>query len=50
MKSKNKYGHSITAVATDALGNEITSAIMATDTVLIAAKKTPMNSNKNAIY
>ena len=40
MKSKNKYSHSITAVAADALGNEITSALMATDTVLIAAKKT----------
>ena len=39
MKSKNKYSHSITAVAADSLGNEITSALMATDTVLIAAKK-----------
>ena len=46
MKSKNKYKHSITAVAADALGNEITSAIMATDTVLIAAKTTPMNSTR----
>jgi hypothetical protein len=40
MKSKNKYSHSITAVAADALGNEIISATMATDTVLIAKKST----------
>ena len=39
MKTTNKYGPSITAFAADALGNEIISATMATETVLIAAKK-----------
>ena len=39
MKNKNKYSHSLLAVASDSLGNEITSALMATDTVLIAGKK-----------
>ena len=39
MKNKNKYSHSLLAVASDSLGNEITSALMDTDTVLIAAKK-----------
>ena len=38
MKNKNKYSHCLLAVASDSLGNEITSALMATDTVLIAGK------------
>ena len=39
MKNKNKYSHSLLAVASDSLGTEIISAIMSSDTVLIAAKK-----------
>ena len=38
MKNKNKYSHSLLAVASDSLGNEITSALMTSDTVLIAKK------------
>ena len=40
MKNKNKYSHSLLAVASDSLGSEITSALMATDTVLISKKTT----------
>ena len=40
MKNKNKYSHSLLAVASDSLGNEITSALMDTDTVLISKKTT----------
>ena len=39
MKNKNKYSHSLLAVASDSLGSEIISSLMDTDTVLIAAKK-----------
>ena len=38
MKNKNKYSHSLLAVASDTLGNEIVGALMTTDTVLIAKK------------
>ena len=41
MKSKNKYGHSITAVAVDALGNEIISVTMSSDTISAQKKKQP---------
>ena len=38
MKNKNKYGHSLLAVASDSLGNEIVGALLEKDSVLIAKK------------